>query len=476
MKLSDIDLIEQLAIIEARESFLAYRQFINPKIKLGWFQIEISKALQKFSELLFAGLKPKLVIQAPPQHGKSRVIVEFITWLAGHNPDLKTIYTSFSERLGIRANLMCQRIYDSERYKKVFPETAINSSNVVTKSGQYQRNREMIEYVGHEGFFRNTTVRGSITGESLDLGVIDDPIKGREEANSLNVRDKTWEWFTDDFFTRFSEDAGLLTILTRWHIDDPVGRMIEMMGDDIKVLSYPAIAEKDEKHRKEGEALFPEHKSLELLLERKKILAEPNWQSLYQQNPIVIGGELFKDGHWRFYKLLPSLRWRAIYVDTAQKTAQKNDYTVFQCWGESFEKKAVLIDQLRGKWEAPELLVQARAFWVKHKGAPREIGVLRAMKVEDKVSGTGLIQTLRREGIPLVAIQRNVDKYTRALDVVPFIESGNVLLPENAPWLSDYLTEFSGFPNATHDDQVDPTLDAITDILQGANINYAELL
>ncbi|MCR8526355.1 terminase family protein, partial [Escherichia coli] len=149
------------------------------------------------------------------------------SWIAGRNPDCRTIYGSFSERLGIRANLKLQRIYDSALFQSIFPETKISQSNVVTKSGQTMRNREMIEYVGKGGYFRNTTVRGSITGESLDLGVIDDPIKGRTEANSSTIRDAAWDWFTDDFFTRFSEDAGLLIILTRWHIDDPVGRLMD---------------------------------------------------------------------------------------------------------------------------------------------------------------------------------------------------------------------------------------------------------
>src|SRR5690606_31568438 len=107
-----------------------------------------------------------------PTHN-SYQIIDFIAWLAGKDPDKRTIYTSFSERLGIRANLRLQRIYDSAKYKRVFPDTKINDSGNVTSSGSNLRNREMLEYVGHEGYFRNTTVRGSITGEGLDLGVVD---------------------------------------------------------------------------------------------------------------------------------------------------------------------------------------------------------------------------------------------------------------------------------------------------------------
>jgi predicted phage terminase large subunit-like protein len=177
-----------------------------------------------------------------------------------------------------------------------------------------------------------------------------------------------------------------------------------------------------------------------------------------------LGGNFFKAHWWRYYKVLPKIRSRSIYADTAQKTATQNDYSVFQCWGESFDGQAVFIDQLRGKWEAPELLTIARGFWNKHKAVVGG-GVLRSFEIEDKVSGTGLVQTLAREGIPVRPIQRAVDKITRAMDALPLIESGNVLIPEDAPWLSDFLEEVSQFPNGAHDDQVDPMMDAVSGML-----------
>jgi predicted phage terminase large subunit-like protein len=466
-------LLKERQVRRARDCFLTYRKMINPKSKWGWFQEEVATELQVFFDDMVAGKRPKLVIQAPPQHGKSVQIIDFISWLAGKNPSLRTIYTSFSERLGIRANLKLQRLYDSAIYHEIFPETCINKSNSVTVSGQFMRNREILEYVNQEGFFRNTTVRGSITGESLDLGVIDDPIRGRADANSEAVRDAAWNWFTDDFFTRFSEDAGLLVILTRWHLDDPVGRLVERYPD-VKVLSYAAIAVKDEKHRKIGEALFPEHKSIDFLQERKKLMDDGNWQALYQQMPVMAGGNLFKTDEFRFYEVLPKLKWRGIWGDTALKTKEQNDYSVFQCWGESMDGQAVLIDQIRGKWEAPELLTQARAFWTKHKG--EGTGTLRSFNVEDKASGTGLIQTLKKEGIPILGIQRSIDKITRAMDAIPLIQSGNVLLPKHAPWLSDYLSEFAAFPNGSHDDQIDPTMDAIDNVLNQGKRDWRSML
>ena len=472
MNLSDIDLLEQLAIHKARSSFWAYRRLINPKLKVGWWAKEVSEALQLFAEQLMAGDCPQLVIEAPPQHGKSILVVDFISWLAGQNPDFKTIYTSFSERLGVRANLRLQRTFDSALYKKIFP-VRINDSGNVSTSGKYLRNREMLEYVDHEGFFRNTTVRGSITGESLDLGVIDDPIKGREEAGSETIRNKTWDWLTDDFFTRFSESAGLLCILTRWHIDDPIGRLKLKIGDRLKVLSYPAIATRDEPNRKEGEALFPEHKSLRFLLERKATMAAVSWESLYQQNPQIVGGEIIKGEHFKRYNKLPLMMQRAIYGDTAMKTGERNDYSVFECWGKGEDGKIYLIDLIRGKWEAPELERRAVSFWNKQNAddSIHPFAALRYMKIEDKASGTGLIQKIRTQSrIPVIGVERVKDKLTRVMDCLGYIEAGYVSLPEDAYFINDFIAECEAFTaDDSHmfDDQIDPMLDAINDMLGG---------
>jgi predicted phage terminase large subunit-like protein len=470
--LSDLDLLEQYLDAKSRDCFLTFRLRINPKAKVGWFFLDVTARLQKFYEDLEAGNRPKLIIQAPPQHGKSEAVTDFIAWLSGKDPEKRTIYASFSERLGVRANLKMQRTMGADRYRRIF-ETRLNERNITTVSGQSLRNKEILEYVNHTGYFRNTTVQGSITGEGLDLGVIDDPIKGRAEANSPTTRAKSWDWFTDDFFTRFSENAGLLMILTRWHVDDPAGRMIAKFGEEIQTVVYKAIATTDEPHRHEGEPLFPELKSAEFLHERKATMDSSSWEALYQQSPTIIGGNIFKDEWWQYYKIPPFIEHRAIYADTAQKTKEANDYSVFQCWGRSLHGQAVLLDQIRGKWEAPELLTHARAFWQKHKTGQ---GTLRAVKIEDKASGTGLIQSLKREGCPVISIPRGVDKLTRAMDSAPFVQAGQVLLPQEAPWLSEFLSEAAAFPKGAHDDQLDPMMDAITDILGGGEVDYSQIL
>lgn len=468
-RLSDIDLLELLAINEARESFYVYYRYMNPKYEVGWWIKEVCEILQEFYNEYMVGNRPGYILEAPPQHGKSKLIINFIAWMSGKNPDLRVIYTSFSERLGVRANLNLQRIYDTTKYKKIFPDLSINSVGMGQVASQgTTRNRELIEYIGNEGSFRNTTVRGSITGESLDIGIIDDPIKGREEANSKSIRDKTWDWFTDDFFTRFSDNAGFLTILTRWHIDDPVGRLKENFKGGLKIFSYKAIATDDERMRKKGEPLFPELKSLGFLEKRKEIMASASWESLYQQNPRVVEGELIKKSWFitKRYKNKPESPIRVIQSwDTAQKAAQLNDPSVCTTWFE-VPQGYFLIDVLVLKAEYPLLKQEV----INRYNMFRPSAIL----IEDKSSGSSLIQDIRYNvdtaNIPIIPIIPCVDKETRASIASDPMEAGLIWLPEEASWLYDYEEELFTFPRAKHDDQVDSTTQFITWITKKKDI------
>jgi len=189
---SDAQIIIAHLYRKARKDFWAYRRIMNPKMLHGWWQKLIAETLQQFFEDFIAGKKPKLIIEAPPQHGKSTQVIDFVTWFSGKFPSLRTIYSSYSERLGIRANLRCQRIFDSYQFKSIFKKAEfINKTNSVTVSGQTLRNKEILEFVNEEGYFRNTTVLGAITGEGLDLGIVDDATKGRAEARSKTIKLKT---------------------------------------------------------------------------------------------------------------------------------------------------------------------------------------------------------------------------------------------------------------------------------------------
>jgi predicted phage terminase large subunit-like protein len=481
---ADLAVLEAIAAGEAERDFWAFRRFIDPTMILGWWQEDLARNLQQFADDMAAGKRPKLIVQAPPQHGKSESIIDFIAWASARRPSMRTIYASFSERLGVRANKALQRKFDLERFQKAFPDLRLSSSNVVTQAtGQALRNQEILEFVGQRGFFRNTTVGGAVTGESADLIVLDDPLKGRDEANSEAVRNKTWDWLTDDLLTRASSAVGILCILTRWHVDDPAARLIAN-DPTVRVLTYPAIAEDgddrsevDQRYRKPGEALFPDLKPIEFLKAMRNTMAPGSWSSLYQQRPTVAGGNLFKIDQFQLHRHAEERRYkrRMIFADTAQKTGERNDYSVFQCWGLGTDGAIYLLDQARGKFEAPELEKTARVFWKKHKNMSSEAsGLLTSFGIEDKTSGTGLVQQLARgaEGLPIKAIKRTTDKYSRALDAIPSIASGLVSIPADAPFTKDLLSEIAAFPAGAHDDQVDPMLDAVTELLLGSGYSW----
>lgn len=201
--------------------------------------------------------------------------------------------------------------------------------------------------------------------------------------------------------------------------------------------------------------------------------------SQYNQEPAHAKGEMFDDAYWKYYEVLPpDLDVIRIYGDTAQKTAEHNDYSVFQLWGRSMSGGIYLIDQVRGKWKAPQLESTLVEFWEKHKPTLYKPNGAQCVKIEDKSSGSSLIQSIQ-EGynIPIEGIQRNKDKVLRAMGVIKYFSSGHIHLPLGVEWMHDYKEEFRKFsPLMTHkhDDQIDPTMDAVEDLLVFTGLVYNE--
>ncbi len=201
------------------------------------------------------------------------------------------------------------------------------------------------------------------------------------------------------------------------------------------------------------------------------------YSSQYQQDPSPLGGGMFKDKYWKYYDVLPpDIDMMRIYGDTAQKTKEHNDYSVFQFWVRSRSKGIFLVDQFRGKWEAPELESKLVEFWTKHKPTMYKPFGAQLVKIEDKSSGSSLIQSIKKDYlIPVEPIQRNTDKVLRAMGVVKYFASGFIHLPKEAEFLFDYKEEFRKFsPLMTHkhDDQIDPTMDAVEDLIVFEDMMY----
>ena len=471
----DLALIQELASAEARESFWAYRQLVHKDFVTGWWIKEVSECFQDFYNDLVAGLRPKLILMSPPQHGKSHSVTDFISWVSGQNPDIKSMFISYSEDLGIRANLTLQRLLSSQAYSLVFPDTAISSDSVVSQIGRPQRNSFLLEFVGYDGSFRNTTIGGQITGQALDLGIIDDPIKGRKEANSDVIRNATWECLTDDFFTRFSEYAGFLMTLTRWHIDDPAARFLEKFPET-KVLRYPALAEEDEDNRSKGEALFPEFKSRDFILERQRLMAQASFEAVYQQNPYLVGGGMFPIENFILIDHLnPQLvrktvrAWDKAGTDADDGAVAYTAGVRMHLMKPGVEPNLVVSDVVRGQWSALEREKRMRQTAQLDQ---QKFGYGKVLQLVEQEPGSGGKESAERtvrttfKGHSAIAERVTGDKIIRAEPYAAQVEASNVALV-SGEWVQPFLNEHELFPNGRTKDQVDSAGAAFARLVSG---------
>ena len=471
---------------KARTSLIDFICYNNPDYIVCDFHREVCAALEQFY-IDYKNLeRPVLIIQAPPQFGKSEIVSRnFPAWVFGDDPNLTIAGFSYGMDLASDVNRDLQRIMMSHEYSMLFPNSTLNKKRVVTVDLEPKRNSETFELVGAKGRYVARGVGGSITGKPVSIGIIDDPIKNAQQALSETVKQSISAWYDSTFSTRFSNKGGIIAMMTRWAEDDLAGMLIQRYPR-ARVLKFKALSD-------DGKSLFPQRHSAEKLFEQKAVMSSYFWEAQYQQSPTKLGGNIIKGEWFKFYACdetrideksnphinpekhllpMPMLTHRCIYADTANKTGRQNDYSVFQCWGLGIDGNAYLIDQIRDKWEAPELERRAILFWQKHEAMdPEQFGRLRSMNVEDAASGTGLIQKIKKDGkFPINAIKRNVDKYTRLLDIVGYIEAGKVFLPSGAPFLNDLIGEceaFSADGSHQHDDQIDPLVDAIREMLSG---------
>lgn len=438
--------------------------------------IEIANALMK----VVRGETRRLIINIPPRYGKTEIAVKMlIAWIMANNSAAKSIHISYSDDLALDNSAAVRDIVKCDEFQRMFPLRLRTDSD--SKKKWYSEEGGGLYSVAAGGAIvgfgagaleRIYSDNGSPADGFPGLIVIDDPIKP-DDAFSSTMLENVNRRYNNTIASRVnSKDTPIIVIMQRLHEDDLSGFLLDGgSGDEWEHLCLAAITD-------EGESLWHDKFGIDRLHQMRK--ADPyTFAGQYMQQPSPLGGGIFRDDWWQYYKIPPKVLWRNIYADTAQKADEMNDYSVFQCWGMT-EHGAILLDNIRNKWEAPELLKGAREFWNKHK-AVKGLGTLRSMKIEDKASGTGLIQQLRKNKddddkpvtpIPVIAIPRSKDKVSRAKDAAPWIESGYVSIPEDAPWISDYKHEFSAFPNGKNDDQIDPTMDAIEDLLGGTNMQF----
>lgn len=427
---------------------------------------------------VLAGRRNRVIITPPPGYTKTELaVVNFIAKGFQVNPASKFIHATFSDGLASENSDKVRSLVMQPEFQAVCPEPfQVRTDSKAKDRWQTTAGGGVLAKAAGgpiTGFRAGRMDKDRFTGAL----VIDDPLKP-DEAFSPARRQAVNRRATNTFRSRLAhEGVPIVVIMQRLHEDDFVGHLLTGGSGDVwDHVDLPVLIEAGDEYPKhwthgrpvahdlpEGPLWEEKHN-----LEQIEVLKADayTYASQYKGRPTSAEGALFDMSGFREYAELPPMSWLAVYADTAMKTAERNDYSVFQLWGRG-PNGIYLIDLLRGKWTAPDLERHALTFWNKNKVTWRP----RFMKVEDKASGTGLIQGLRTKTVPVFGIQRDKDKYTRGLDAAPWIASGMVWLPREAPWLTAFKAEVQMFDGlgTGHDDQVDPMMDAIADMLAGSD-------
>lgn len=483
--------------------FFKARQAI--KFKINWHHKIISDTLQG----VISGKIKNVIINVPPGSSKTELaVINFITRGLAINPRARFLHLSGSDSLASLNSATAREIIKSDEYQTFWP------LQIAEDADSKKRWNVLVDGKAAGGVYA-TALGGQVTGfraGHMAPGfqgaiLIDDPIKPEDAFSRSKLDNANRKLLTTVKSRKANPETPIVIIMQRIAENDPSGFVLRgNLDGDWTHVKIPAVI--DEAYLK---ALRPEYREMiepsetvngrfsywpykEPLTQLLSMevgggtdqtgarISRHVFSSQYNQDPVALGGNIIKGEHFERYKVLPKIKWRKIYADTAQKTKERNDFSVFEEWGLGSDGKMYLLDLIRGKWEAPELQKRAIAFWNKAKDRDLEkFGSLRKMMVEDKSSGTGLVQTLKTApyNIPIEPIERVTDKLTRVMDVLPYLETKLVSVPEDAAYTNDFIGECEAFTaDDSHDfdDQVDPMVDAVNDMLSSNKLKVWEQL
>jgi len=396
-------------------------------------------------EFLLNGHIKKLAIVTPPRHGKTTLAnVMAPAYALGRDPRETVISVSYGSELSETWGRRVRNILSDPAFSEVFPNCKLSPDSAAayrfttTAGGEYSA-------VGRGG---------PVTGRGASLLILDDLIKDSSEANSDTTCRGIVEWLQHVAFTRLAPNGRVVAISTRWSERDPMGWLLQQ--DGWTVLHLPAIAEKenDPVGRKIGEALWPSHYPVESLDAIRANVGSRVFQCLYQGNVAAAQGTIFKRDWFRTYTTPPEQFTRIVQSwDTSFKTGATNDYSVCATIGET-QNGFYLLSLYREKVEFPELkrqVAQQADFW-----KPSEI------YIEDRASGQSLIQELKlATTYPVIPVQVDRDKETRAASTTGYYEAGRIFFPEGAAWRASLEDELASFPGGLYDDCVDAISQAL---------------
>ena len=441
----------------ARRELGAYISFTTPGYVESQFSRMVCQALDKFIEDMQKGIRPILILQAPPQHGKSEIVSRKLPpFLLGRFPNWRIAAASYSSTLADSMSLDVRRNLIAPEHLRLFPSPNVKQKYTVDRNGEFSS-------PGGTGGYIGDGIGGGFTGKSADIFIIDDPIKNAQEALSPTTKTSHWNWYQSTCKTRMSANSGQIIMATSWAEDDlPASIAAQHKGDPrLTILRFPAINEPTESGynpQLPRGPLVPELHPLGQLLELKAELSDYWWSAIYQQSPKSIGGNVFKESGLRYYlpKDLPAKFDKVIASwDCTFKDTDGTDYVVGQVWGKH-GSNSYLLAQVRARMSFTKTVkevVALRTAW------PRT----REILIEDKANGPAVIDTLKAKVPGIIPIEPDGSKLARAHAVTSYWEAGNVWLPHSDlfPWVKELVAELTTFPAAANDDQVDALTQAL---------------
>ena len=404
----------------------------------------------------------RLIVSMPPRHGKSEMISKYFpTWWMGTHPSAKVISCSYGEALTKEWSRAARDAFSESGPACFDLDTWSRSSAGAWDTYRYGRRTG--------GGLRAVGKGGALTGRGADLLICDDLIRDAQEANNPLLRQGAWDWFVSVPLTRLEPGGRAIVVMTRWHHDDILGRLMaqqaatsDWSGEPWEIINLPAIAEEgDALGRAPGEALWPERYPIPELEKIRADVGPYVWGALYQGQPTPTEGALFKREWLHSYKLgvetitVPGrgtarkdTLTKYCTIDLAASVKARADYTVIAVWG--FHREwgvLLLLDLVRVRLDGPDILPRIRETMQVH-----EVGVGFVESIGFQAT---LIQAALREGIPLRELRPVGDKVTRAMPATAVMEQSLLLLPEGASWRGEFEAELLQFPEGKHDDQVD---------------------
>jgi len=454
----------------AKQKLAYFATYVDPEAETVWFHKLIYDYLDKW---IAKDIK-KLAIFIPPQHGKSRMSsVITPAKILGSMPKSKVVVASYSDTNASKFNRSCQDIIDKREFSELYPGVYLPSKGVETTNEL--RNNTYFETVKHKGYYKAVSIGGSLTGFTIDFGIIDDPIKDRKQANSKVYRDSIWDWYVDVFKTRLHNDSSQLMLFTRWHEDDLAGRLFDPRNEHYNadeaaewtVIAIPALKELTkpipiaidvDDPRSIGEALWPDKHSAEKY-ERRKQTSPQSFSSLDQQRPSPAGGNKLKREWFQVIDAKelpfnPLLVKKNFWIDGAFTAKMENDESAQM--SEVFYKGNLYIFNAAGVRKELNEYLEFIVPWLKAEGYKSTSQV----NIELKASGYGFYSMLKqpRYGrINVVKVNNKVVAYgklNRVENAQPTLASGKVFLVKGG-WNAAFIDQCCNFPNDVHDDMLD---------------------